>query len=69
MLVSYIHFLSKIFFCDKMDFRLLYFDVAIVLLSVCTIGNFDGSLAFNSKGPIKFVSLINHAKLNQQLLI
>ena len=34
------------------------------LLSLCTTGNFDRSLASNSKGPIKCLSLkINHVKL------
>ena len=31
----------------------------IVLFSVCTIGRFGESLAFNSKGPIKCISLNN----------
>ena len=33
--------------------------IFIRLLSICTIRNFGESLAFNSKGPIKCVSLNN----------
>ena len=33
----------------------------IVLFSVCTIGRFGESLAFNSKGPIKCISLDNQS--------
>ena len=31
----------------------------IGLLSICTIGSFSGSLASNSNGPVKCVSLNN----------
>ena len=37
-------------------------------LSACTTGRFDKLLAFNSKGPLKCVSL-NNKKLDLHLLI
>ena len=41
-------------------------EIFIGLLNTCTKGSFDESLAFNSKGTIKCVSLkINNTKLQQ----
>ena len=50
-------------------FRLI-FKMFIGFLSTCTFESFDGSLAPNSKGDIKCVSLrINHVKIDQHVLI